>query len=66
MVLSQIAQHKHASLFAAPVSEAEAPEYRNNNITKQQYKYALILLDVASTIEHVYATILMFTSNLWI
>lgn len=28
MVLAQIGQHKHASLFAAPVSEAEAPEYR--------------------------------------
>jgi len=28
MVLDQIAQHKHASLFAAPVSEAEAPEYK--------------------------------------
>jgi len=28
MVLSQIAAHKHASLFAAPVSEAEAPKYR--------------------------------------
>lgn len=28
LVLSQIAAHKHASLFAGPVSEAEAPEYR--------------------------------------
>jgi hypothetical protein len=24
----QICQHKHASLFAGPVSEAEAPEYK--------------------------------------
>jgi hypothetical protein len=28
LLLLQICQHKHASLFAGPVSEAEAPEYK--------------------------------------